>query len=103
MSHTKRRYNKHLVYKGIWQPYHPYKQLVMKCNCSLCKSRRKYLNAKRNRLANKRALQVHIQLESQPVPNWCELEYDPLSGLYDVYLEYIQWEEDKHSNYDYEY
>lgn len=101
MTKTYRRYNKTLLYRGHWRPYHPYKQLVMKCNCSICKSRRKYLNSKRNRLANKRALQVQIQMESQPEPNWRELEYDPLSGLYDAYLDYIQWKED--SNYDYEY
>jgi len=103
MTHTFRKYNKTLLYRGKWKPYHPYKQLTMKCHCSYCKSRRKYLDSKRNRLALKRTLQVQIRCERQPEPNWRELEYDPLGKLYDAYLDYIQWEEDKYGDYTYEY
>ena len=53
MSNTKRIYNRRLTYRGSWQPYHPYKQLAMKCHCMTCQSRRAYLDHKRRRQARK--------------------------------------------------
>ena len=91
MSHTKRIYNRRLTYRGIWQPYHPYKQLTMKCHCRTCQSRRAYLDHKRRRQAGKAEVRQRAEMDRY----WADLEgfeyfdpYDPLAELVDIYLDF---------------
>jgi hypothetical protein len=100
MTRTKRIYNKIQIRRGKWGElsFHPYKQLTMKCHCSICQGWRKQLDSKRKRCVNKINLRQNVKFGSNTDERdklYDEDIYlhsqDPLAYLVPIYDDYLNF------------